>query len=102
MPDIDPAIMAEMEARLAEDRPCTSDGYSNDGGYRRPIWTSLGFLRRGDRYVLVCKACGTSRDAPLAEVVAANKGNRPMHTLKWKACECGSSAFKFEPVRNSP
>jgi hypothetical protein len=100
MPDYptSPEIMAEINAKLSKPWDRTPDGYTRDGGYRRPIWSPAGFLARKDRYVIVC-GCGSRRDAPLAEVERAGLGDRPLHTLKWKACEaCGGSEFRFEVI----
>jgi hypothetical protein len=97
MPDpVDPATMAEIQAKLAEPRACGPDGYSLDGGYRRPIWTPLGFLRRGHRYMLRC-SCGHRAEAPLQALVDRRKGDMPMHTFSWSCSKCEGGTITPEP-----
>jgi hypothetical protein len=81
----------EFARRMSEPYPCTAEGMRIDGSYPRPAWTPNGFLRRGQRFMLICK-CGTSAPADLQAVADKGFGDHPMPFFigRWKCPACGS------------
>jgi hypothetical protein len=77
-------------------QPCDANGIWWEGSFQRPAWTPLGFLRRGERFILVC-TCGRRQDAPLQRLVDEGRGDTPLHLFRglWR-CECGSKDISVE------
>lgn len=86
-------LEATNAERLARPEACDDRGFWWESGWKRPAWTPLGFIRRGQTVTLTCDE-GHSRQAPLAELVASGRGDDPLHLFKWRCAECGSNAIK--------
>lgn len=92
----------DLDRRLREPQPSDARGMRIDGGYNRPAWTPLGFIRRGEVFLLACRACGHIGEAPLQALVDRGEGDQPMIAFRgrWTCARCKSR--EVEAHRSTP